>query len=474
MRAFVGCSSKTFNVQFLFTYACVKLNQMQQIRAQTPAEGFYTLDPFLLVNPNEPWYCDLSQYFDAQHYPVLRRLDKFFKPPASMRLSRFVHLGLVGHKGTGKSTLIRQATQDLQPDIVTTFVQSLSVFDQSDLTFSDVVLVIVKAIADYLEERKIQLPQPQYQLVLKWFTEELVTTNRSKEIFGDLTTQAEAGVKLPFVAAFIAKLTATIRSKSEYRTEIRERAERDSVELIRNANLFIDAATQELNAAGLGQTFLVVFDDLEKITNRALVDAAVLRRAEELRRLRCHIVFLLDPADQYAPVTVQASQAFDIVNVPNLRIRDRTDTLDFVRPEAIKAVFDVLDKRVDLEHVFADPQKAVEQFAAISGGRLRDLMILAKQACENATGNLVTQHDVDFAIRSVRSQRITAVQPEQWKRLAEIHRDKQISNQKDDAYLLLHSLVLNYNGEQWFDIHPLLEADPRFRQAWKTQSQPQP
>ncbi len=445
---------------------------MQQIRAQTPAEGFYTLDPFLLVNPNEPWYCDLSQYFDVHHYPVLRLFDKFFKPPVTLRLERFIHIGLVGHKGTGKSTLIRQATQGLQPDIVTTFVQSLGVFDQSDLTFSDVVLVIVKTIADYLEKEKIQLPLPEYNLVKNWFTEELLTTTRSKEIFGELTTQAEVGAKLPFIAAFMAKLTATIRSKSDYRTEIRERAERDSNELIRNANLFIDAATQALKTAGLGQTFLVVFDDLEKITNRALVDAAVLRRAEELRRLRCHIVFLLDPADQYAPVTVQASQAFGIVNVPNLRIRDKADPLDFVRPEAIKAVFDVLDKRVDLIGVFADPDNAVLQIASMSGGRLRDVMIIAKQACENAIGDRVTRDNVEYAIRSVRSQRITAVQPHQWKRLAEIHRDKQISNQADDAYLLLHSLVLNYNGEQWFDIHPLLEADSRFGQAWIILNQP--
>lgn len=441
---------------------------MEQIRAETPDEAFYTLDPFHLVRPSDLWYCNLRPFFDDAHYQVLPKIQRLFQAPPRITRADFIHMGLIGHKGTGKSTLIRKATEDLAAQhIQTNFVASLSVFDQSDFTFSDVVLVTIQAISAYLHERKINIPKIEHQLVMKWFSEELLTEQQSKEVLGEVTTQAEAGYQIPFIANLMAKLTATLRSKSEYRTEIRSKAERDSNELIRNANLFIDAATSAISQENKS-TFLVVFDDLEKISNRALVDTAILRRADELRQLRCHLIFLLDPADQYAPITTQASNAYATVHVPNLHTRGRDDPLEFVLPNAVNAVSAILEKRVDLNKVFAQPLVAVEKITSMSGGRLRDIMAIARQACELSNTNKVSIAQVETAIRSVRSQKITAVRPDQWQRLAEIHRDKQISSQESDAYLLLHSLVLNYNGEQWFDIHPLLRADQRFEKAWKT------
>jgi hypothetical protein len=40
---------------------------------------------------------------------------------------------------------------------------------------------------------------------------------------------------------------------------------------------------------------------------------------------------------------------------------------------------------------------------------------------------------------------------------------KQVTNDEAHAYLLLHSMVLQYNGVPWWDIHPLLLLVDRFR-----------
>ena len=86
-------------------------------------------------------------------------------------------------------------------------------------------------------------------------------------------------------------------------------------------------------------------DNLEKIGKRERVDAAVLRRAEELRQLQCHLVLFFDPADQYGA--------------------------------------------------------------------------------------------------------------------------KQVANDPRDSHLLLHLIVLNYDGEPWWDVHPFVLRDERFEAAWK-------
>ena len=62
------------------------------------------------------------------------------------------------------------------------------------------------------------------------------------------------------------------------------------------------------------------------------------------------------------------------------------------------------------------------------------------------------------------------VKSRQWRRLAEIHRDKQVANDEDDAHLLLHLLVLNYDGEPWWDVHPLVRLDERFEESWQSVS----
>ncbi len=104
--------------------------------------------------------------------------------------------------------------------------------------------------------------------------------------------------------------------------------------------------------------------------------------------------------------------------------------------------------------------------AQLSGGRLRDVFHVARLACELADPERVAPQHFEAAARKLKGERLTLATPAHWPRLAEIHRDKQVANDPSDAQLLLHSLVLNYNGEPWWDVHPFVRLDDRFRGAW--------
>jgi hypothetical protein len=194
----------------------------------------------------------------------------------------------------------------------------------------------------------------------------------------------------------------------------------------------------------------------------------VLRRADDLRQLRCHLVLFFDPADQYAPATVQAGQAFDVITVPMLPTRARSDPPDHVDGAAIAAIKDLLDRRADLRLGFAHADDCVREIARLSGGRLRDVLHLARLACELADPDRVSPEHVAAAARRLKGERLAAATPAHWQRLAEIHRDKHVANDPSDAHLLLHSLVLNYDGDPWWDVHPLVRLDLRFDSAWKS------
>jgi hypothetical protein len=455
---------------------------VNQVRATTAEEAFFTLDPFALekssdpdgrtLQATDPWFCDLEKFFDRQH-ALSPRLKRLFAPPASMSNRNRVFAAVIGHKGTGKSTQIRKAITELEPTgIEPAFIDALAALDETDFTFSDVMLTITNGVVNALKEAKIVIPNEQLNLVTNWFQEELLTETHAKQINASIDTEARASGGIPFLANLMAKVTATLKSDNEYRTEIRKRTDPDPDDLVRRVNVLLDAANQALTQHHKRETtVVVVFDNLEKIVDRKQVENAILRRADKLRQLRCHVLLFLDPADQYAPIAQQAEEAFDAVYVPMLHVRNKADPFETVSPAALKAIHDLLDRRVDLKKVFADVDNSVLEIARMSGGRLRDILALARRACENVFSGQVKLEDIKYAARSLCSTRATAVKQhektDQWQRLAEIHRDKKPNNNPDDLYLMLHSLVLNYNGEQWWDVHPLVTLDERFTAAWK-------
>jgi hypothetical protein len=381
-----------------------------------------------------------------------------------------VHLGVVGHRGSGKTTLVRRAMDELAGrGLHAVFVDALAAFDQGDLSFADVILVIARAVVNGLNEATVDIPTAQLELLKLWFAEELLTETHRQQILASVETEAAASGGVPWLARLTAKITAALKADNEYRREIRRRAERDPDDLVRRANQLLDAANDALSRKhGERRRLVVVVDNLEKLADRRQVDAAVLRRAESLRQLRCHLVLFFAPEDQYAPVTVQAMHAFDLVTLPMLPLRERDDAWERVAPAAHGAVRELLDRRVDLDRVFSRTGDVVEAVARWSGGRLRDVFHLSRLACELADPDPVTSELVEKAAKKLGGERVSLARPDHWPRLAEIGRDQQVANDAADGFLLQHSLVLNYDSEPWWDVHPLVRLDRRFEAAWRS------
>jgi hypothetical protein len=363
---------------------------------------------------------------------------------------------------------------DLAPhSIHAVFVNALASFDQADLSFADLILVLAQRVVTSLADVDVEVPQEHAELLKLWFAEELLSESHRRQILGSVETEAQASASVSFLARLTAKVTAVLKSDNEYRQEIRRRAERDPAVLVERANRLLKAAAGSLSeAAGATREIAIVVDNLEKLSNRRVVDAAVLRRADDFRRLRCHLVLFFDTADEYAPETVRAGDAFQIKTVPMLPVRGRDDQPDHVAPEVVNALRELVGRRVDLDSVFDPPDDCLRSVARLSGGRLRDVFHVTQLACDLAAPERVTAAHVEAAGRRLGAERATLVKPDKWPRLAEIHRDKQVANDPADGYLILHSLVLNYDESVplWWDVHPLVRLDRRFDVAWRNLS----
>lgn len=208
---------------------------------------------------------------------------------------------------------------------------------------------------------------------------------------------------------------------------------------------------------------LVVIDNLEKFEKREIVERAVISRAGELRDLRCHLIAFLHPADLYAPRTISASAAFQkVISLPSLPIRERKDGVRKIDRTCVAAVRALLDRRVELDSIFEDGESAVEALLRYSGGHLRDILAIAREACELFVGTKVGLAQIEAAARRLSRIHNAKIRKDDWPRLRSIAKTKDIENGPIDGYLLLHLLVLEYNGETWWDVHPFVRLDSRF------------
>jgi hypothetical protein len=430
----------------------------QLVRATNVEEAFQALDPFALVKPSDPFFADFEPLLPVEHYGVSDKLKRHFRVVQGQR--RWEHVGIVGHKGTGKTTLVSKAMSELRSSgVMAVPINTLLAVDQSGFTFTDMMLILARAVIGCLAEQQVELENELIERVQRWFAEELLEEVHRTQITGEITTTVGAENKLALLAAFSAKVIAALKSDNEYRQVIRNRAARDPRDLVRQINLLLDGAHAALRSRQ--QQLCVVFDNLEKIADRSLIDEAVLRRSDEFRSLRCHLVFFFSPADQYSPLTVQAGQAFSLVTVPVLPVRFRGDPPTLVRPEAKRAVEKLLDARMMLGNVFADVDAGLNELARLCGGHVRDLLTLTRWAGELAEPHKITVEKIGKAARRLASERTVLMRPEDWPRAAEIGERNLVENRVEDSHLILHSCVLNYDGEPWWDVHPLLRDDPR-------------
>jgi hypothetical protein len=100
-----------------------------------------------------------------------------------------------------------------------------------------------------------------------------------------------------------------------------------------------------------------------------------------------------------------------------------------------------------------------------SGGCPRDLLHIAKLAFQYAGDGKVTPNVLDDALKRARVEHLRPIRQEDFDILAQIHLNKQLKNSPEEYRLFNHRFVVHYNDEDWYDAHPLVWEDRRFKQA---------
>jgi hypothetical protein len=116
--------------------------------------------------------------------------------------------------------------------------------------------------------------------------------------------------------------------------------------------------------------------------------------------------------------------------------------------------------------------ETIDRLCLASGGHVREVMQLMQTALDWTDDLPIPADAVQRAITTARNNYRSAVDVEDWEKLAEVSASKRILNDDDYRNLLFSRCLLEYRcldstGEikRWHDAHPLIKEIDEFREA---------
>ncbi len=385
-----------------------------------------------------------------------------------------VKILLAGHPGSGKSTEIVKLCSELDARFTVAQISMIEDGDPGNNTVEVVLVLIVEAVLKALVDLGIEVPNERMRPIEQWFAKTFEVHESKLDYSGDLGGGLDAKRSVwAKMVGLTAVLKADIRAGSaRLRKTVREKEHRLG-ELAKRCRELVQDAQLELYARG--RELLLIVEDFDK----AQIDEATdlfIKNPRPLASLPAKAIFTA-PIFLFSNTRVGIVESyFEVEMIPMIKIEDRDKKRSDVGWRIIE---EILAERIDLKSDLV-ARDAVELAIRKTGGVLRHLFqalqyaaIAADQAVRDGRRDAehITREDVRYGLDRVRgnlARRIGTVGlPEEfrdittedlYRRLGQL-RGKTQRVESDEVNLLLlqaHALV-EYNGEQWHRVHPLVE-----------------
>jgi len=426
--------------------------------AETLLEAYQAADPRPLAS-GDPYFVDLTIARASKATEHLKRMI------TNCAEGRFSATAFSGHRGSGKSTELRRLEQELIASHYTLYLDVNDFLDAADLDYTDLFLLISRALLDKLREDGVAIDAGLLKAVEQWFMTVTKETEESVKLSAGVATEAKAGVEFPFIARLMAKLTADVKAGSSRKVGTRIELDRYFSGLLTNTNLLLASASEALAKAGRPSQILILVDNLDRVPPKK-ADDLFFAHGSQLQDLNCHVVYTISIDTCYSHKGI-ANVFPNHAILPNVKLRagsaDPTP-----REEAIAALREIVEKRINVGKLFGDP-KPVETLIAHSGGSVRQLIRLLREAVLSSQARHIETLDaksIEDAAQALRLDFERILGLEDYKRLAEISISKRIQKDEDHMRSLSNLAVLEYNGtDLWHDVNPLIESINAFKEA---------
>lgn len=383
---------------------------------------------------------------------VLRTLKRF----GNVENPSYFRMLFSGHVGSGKTTELLRLKSVLEKEkFFVVYFDVINILDISNVEYSDILLTIAEQLCLKLEKNKINLPDILLEDLQAWFDEKII----EKESHSTLGGEVKAEVKAEGSISFLAKLLATVNANFKYagtrRITIREKVEKELPVFMEKLDKLITSARQHLQE-GSYKDLVIIVDGLEKMS---------FSHPEGQEHSNHHKLFVLQGAqlkiNSHIIYTVPITLAYQ-TNLQNIFAKVRVMPMVKVRDQdnnesnGKEVLRNLVSRRVLLHTIFEDVDM-VDELIELSGGVVRDLMLLLRTATdtdEQQIGRKEINYTKAELIKSYARQIINLTQADK-EALRAVYHKQFDSNMSSYERLTNNRVILEYeNGEVWKGLHP--------------------
>ena len=291
-----------------------------------------------------------------------------------------------------------------------------------------------------------------------------------------------ATLKIPMAGDLKLKLSQDVNFKTKIYLHLEQNGRLS--DLAQQCYTFLDEAVAVVaKACGNAQGMVILLDSFEKVRGSDYQRAEEMRQAIEtifirdwkLLQLPCHVIYTVPSWLAFFEFGTAADFG-RVAILPMCRLTDQHSGEPV--PEGFAAMRQILDKRMTLDHVFADFEP-LDQLIAASGGYPRDFLRMMREVLLMAIMDRIEppippDHLARLVGNVIRDQvKIydTPIFDEDLPLLLDVARTHDVPRRKRAeafrlAELFDNHFVLGYrNGQPWYDLHPLVRQGPKVRAA---------
>jgi hypothetical protein len=422
--------------------------------ARTLREVTQNCDEDAPLESGDPRWEDLSPA-RGDHATEALRKELEWRPR-----DRFIHAAFVSHRGAGKSTEILRTTKQLAGAYECVYLEATVEMDPLQIEAEDLLVNLAISVVEHMGAIGKPLPSELMKNITQWFDQVVKTTKWALNFNAEAAAGVEGKASIPFVGSLFGSVKALFKRESEYRTEVKQVLKKYPGSLLQSVNELLSAAEKLLD----GRALLVVIDNLDRY-DPEVIDRVLVAGADRIRELRTNLILTPPISLALRPKSTQLDAIYSCHFFYTVRLRRSDQGYNEFDGPGRDLLEKALSHRIDLTSII--PDRAVrDRLIAASGGAVRELLELVSQAAFLAKGAIIDGADAELAI-SRRKQRLRdLINANGWMdTLVKLAAGKQIFNDDKCMSVLFHRLAFKYNGEGWYDIHPLVAELPEFQRA---------
>ncbi|NEO76708.1 P-loop NTPase fold protein [Moorena sp. SIO4G3] len=347
----------------------------------------YWRQAYQLFNPDQP----LTTLEEIEDFYVQREDSPVKNVINTLQMEdQPVKFLLAGHRGSGKTTELRRIEQELGENYTVIWVDAATDLNRYNIGYAEVVVLIGMEVCR-------QAIQPGWLLNRNQRLLEALRNSLRTVSYRDQQMNAEQ-LELPDV---FTRLGLILRRGFTRDITRSLNIGPDLNDIITRTNDIIQAAKTDCN-----QNLLIIVDGLDR---QDYGTAVKMFASSLLTELECHIIYTIPISLRYSPSFRQPMESFQCLDLYNLPVFecDRnsgpTSTPNNLGRDILKSVITKRLAKINETDLFTPD--ALDLLSEKSGGVIRDLIRLARTACQVAVKNKKEYVDTTIAQEAIQEER---------------------------------------------------------------------